>query len=176
MDKRDNPRQYQSPSVYGAISGSSTTHALIEMLHFILSSLEKRSHHARALLLDYSKVFDSVNHHILLQKLHEAGSPAILTRWVAAFMLNRKQRMRIGDQYSSLLTFSGGGDPSRNPLWSLVIHCAPGWLLRTVCPGLHLCWWHFSCTASDKPNSLAMQANADYAALWARNNDMKLNA
>ena len=33
-----------------------------------------------------------------------------------------------------------------------------------------------SCTASDKPDSLAMQANADYAALWARNNDMKLSA
>ena len=56
-----NPRQY------GAISGSSTTHALIEMLHFMLSSLEKRSHYARALLLDSSKAFDSVNHHILLQ-------------------------------------------------------------------------------------------------------------
>ena len=132
-----------NPCQYGAISGSSTTHELIQMLHFILSSLEKRSHHARALLLDYSKAFDSVNHHILLQNLQEAGSPAILNRWVAAFLLNRKQRVRIGDQFSSLLTLNGGGGPSRDPLWSLAIHCAPGWLLHAVCPELHLCWWHF---------------------------------
>ena len=164
-----------NPRRYGAISGSSTTHALIEMLHFILSSLEKRSHHARALLLDYSKAFDSVNHHILLQKLHEAGSPAILTRWVAAFLLNRKQRVRIGDQYSSLLTLNGGTPQGTlfGPL-SFIVHLGD---FSTPC-ALDFIYVDdtSSCTASDKPDSPAMQANADYAALWARNNDMKLNA
>ena len=165
-----NPRQY------GAISGSSKTHAMIEMLHFILSSLETRSHHARALLLDYSKAFDSVNHHILLQKLHEAGSPAILTRWVPAFLLNRKQRVKIGDQYSSLLTLNGGWGPQGTlfgPL-SFIVHLGdfsmPCALDFTYVDDTS------SCTASDKPDSPAMQANADYTALWARNNDMKLNA
>ena len=142
-----NPRQY------GAISCSSTTHALIEMLHFILSSLEKRSHHARTLLFDYSKTFDSVNHHILLQKLHEAGSPAILTRWVAASCsIEGEDRRPV-----FLLADSQWGDPSRNPLWSLVIHCAPGWLLHAVCPGLHLCWRHFQlhCLAQNRLSSNA---------------------
>ena len=53
-----------------ATSGSSASHALVDMMHFILASLETRHvtlRHVRILLLNYSKAFDSVNHHIVLR-------------------------------------------------------------------------------------------------------------
>ena len=83
--------------------------------------------------------------------------------------------MRTGDQYSSLLTLNGG-TPQGNlfgPL-SFIVHlgdfsmpCALDFIYVDDTS---------RCTASDKTDSPAMQANADYTALWARNNDMTLNA
>ena len=58
--------------------------------------------------MDHSKAFDSVNHHIVLRKLSEAACPPVLTRWAAAFLLNRRQRVRIGNNYSSMVTLNGG--------------------------------------------------------------------
>ena len=79
-----------NPHQFG-IKGTSTTHAVVDVLHNVIqSSLDEPGHDVRTLLLDYSKAFDSVNHHIVLRTLSEAGSPPLVTLWVAAFLLNRK--------------------------------------------------------------------------------------
>ena len=94
---------------------------------------------------------------------------------MAAFLLNRKQRVRTGDQYSSLLTLNGGTRQGTlfGPL-SVIVHLGD---FSTLC-ALDFIYVDdaSSCTASDKTDSPGIQANADYAALLARNNDMKLNA
>ena len=56
-------------SQYGAIKGSSTTHALIHLTHNLLKGLEHPDAYARILMLDLSKGFDRVDHNILLEKL-----------------------------------------------------------------------------------------------------------
>ncbi len=62
---------------FGCIKGSSTTHALVDMLHHWHLHAEnmKISH---ALLLDYSKAFDLVDHNILINKLQMYGVLNIL--------------------------------------------------------------------------------------------------
>ena len=45
------------PRQFGAVQGSSTAHALVEMLHYIQRNLDTPGRHVRMLLLDYSQGF-----------------------------------------------------------------------------------------------------------------------
>ncbi len=164
-----------NPNQYGAISGSSTTHALVDMMHYIYSSVDKPGHHVRSLLLDYSKAFDSVNHHIVLQKLDEAGCPPLLTRWAASFLLQRKQRVRVGDHYSPLVSLNGGTPQGTlfGPL-SFIVHLGD---FNTPAPVDHIYVDDTTISSeSDDPADQCMQRSADYSVQWAQDNDMRLNA
>ena len=64
----------------------------------------------RVLLVDYSKAFDHINHEILIAKLYDMGLPACLVRWMAAFLIDRQQSVKIGDTVSSI-GYPNGGVP-----------------------------------------------------------------
>ena len=66
------------PNQYGSIKTSSTTHALVDLLHQCYTSTDASKQFARILLLDFSKAFDLINHDILPQKLASFGLPNIL--------------------------------------------------------------------------------------------------
>ena len=58
-------------------------------------------------MLDLSKTFDFINPHVLLDKLQWYGLPA-LVRWMATFLLDRAQRVKIGNGYSHSGHLNGG--------------------------------------------------------------------
>ena len=58
--------------------------------------------------LDYRKAFDLINHVILIDKLSTIELPAYLVRWVAASLLDREQRVKIGDAVSRPGYHNGG--------------------------------------------------------------------
>ena len=62
----------------------------------------------RVLLVDYSKAFDHINNEILIAKLYDMGLPAYLVRWMAAFLIDRQQSLKIGDTVSSIGCPNGG--------------------------------------------------------------------
>jgi len=93
---------------FGAVQGSSTPRALVEMLHYIQRNLDMPGRYVCMLLLDYSKVFDLVNHNILLEKMQKAGTPACLVRWCAAFLRGRQQCVRVGGELSDMVTMRDG--------------------------------------------------------------------
>ena len=54
----------------------------------------------RVLFLDYSKVLDLINHETLIDRLVAINLLAHIVRWIAAFLLDREQTVKIGESVS----------------------------------------------------------------------------
>ena len=54
-----------------------------------------------ALLTDLSKVFDCLDHELVIRKLNAYGFTLLALRLIHDYLFNRKQRTRIGNSYSS---------------------------------------------------------------------------
>ena len=88
---------------FGATKGLSTTDALIDITHHWHVTIHDRDD-ARVLLLDYSKAFVLVDHNILIEKFASLGIHDILLRWLHAFLSDRQQRVKLGQEVSDWLT------------------------------------------------------------------------
>ena len=53
---------------FGSLAGLSTTHALLSFAHHLYGSTDQLDQCVRVLLLDFSKAFDRIDHHILIKK------------------------------------------------------------------------------------------------------------
>ena len=93
---------------FGGVRGISTTDALVGMMHRWYEAADKLNNYVRVVLLDFSKAFDLINHHILPEKLQTNGTPACIIRWIAAFLLNRLQWVQIGTDCSFYGSPNGG--------------------------------------------------------------------
>ena len=85
---------------FGGMGGASTTDALVEMIHIWSEATDKLDHYVRVALLDFSKAFDLINHNILLAKLKQYDLPPHIRRWIATFLLDRTQQVKIGNNFS----------------------------------------------------------------------------
>ncbi len=56
------------PNQYGAVPKSSTTHALIHMVHVWAKEADGNSATVRTILFDYRKAFDLIDHRIYLSR------------------------------------------------------------------------------------------------------------
>ena len=93
---------------FGGVCGTSTTDALVEMLHKWYEATDTLNTFVRVVMLDFSKAFDLINHHLLLEKLTANGLPVHIVRWIAAFLLDRQQQVKIGNCYSHSGSPNGG--------------------------------------------------------------------
>ena len=89
------------PCQYGFIPHSSTTFALISMLHRWLHATDGTGTTIRTALLDFKKAFDLVDHHILISKLFSLGIKPTIVNWIIDFLQNMQQRVKLnGNCYS----------------------------------------------------------------------------
>ena len=93
---------------FGGLSGTSTTDALVEMTHKWYEASDDLDTYVRIVLLDFSKAFDLINHNLLMEKLKLFGIPVHILRWMASFLLDRTQRVKIGNKYSHTGRPNGG--------------------------------------------------------------------
>ena len=93
---------------YGGLTETCTTNALVEMLNKCYESTDVTGTFATVLLLGNNKAFYLINHDILLNKMVGMEVPAHLVRWMAAFLLDREQRVQIGDAASKPGYLNGG--------------------------------------------------------------------
>ena len=77
-------------SQYGFRTGHNTTHATIDFLETIEQALEK-DEFAIEIFCDLSKAFDTLNHDVLLEKLHHYGIRGTANKWLKSYLSNRVQ-------------------------------------------------------------------------------------
>ena len=91
---------------YGGLRGLSTTHALVDMVHtWLLTAEERKAPHV--VLLDYRKAFDHVDHTVLVTKCKSYSLPNFIIRWLCAFLSDRSQRVRLGQELSDWVILKG---------------------------------------------------------------------
>ena len=69
---------------------------------------DKLDSYLRVVMLDFSKAFAFINHHVLLKTPQMYGLPSHIVRCVATFLLDITQRIKIGNEYSNYGHPSGG--------------------------------------------------------------------
>ena len=81
---------------YGAIPNSSTTMALISMLHSWSLGTDGNGATVRTLLLDYRKAFDLIDHSILVRKLrNQCKLPASIITWIIDFLSDKSSGFNL---------------------------------------------------------------------------------
>ena len=86
---------------FGGIALASTTDALVEMTQRWYEATDKLNRYVRVVMVDFTKAFHLINHHILLDELTNCGLPVHIVRWIGAFLLDRNQKVIIGNTCSS---------------------------------------------------------------------------
>ena len=86
---------------YGFQKGMSTEYAINSLLHHIVHSMNQ-DETGFCILLDFAKAFDTVNHKILLDKLHYYGIRGTALKWFQSYLQDRMQCTEIGNTQSEL--------------------------------------------------------------------------
>ena len=92
---------------FGFHSKHSTVHTLISITESIRSALDE-SKYVCGIFVDLQKAFDTVNHKILLDKLHHYGIHVIMNEWFKSYLQGRKQIVSINGVDSDLRELKHG--------------------------------------------------------------------
>ena len=92
--------KHLSPHLCGYRKGYSTQTALMFMLEKWKLSIDNKDI-AGGVLMDLSKAFDTINHPLLLAKLHAYGFSKQALAVICSYLSNRKQRIKINNVFSS---------------------------------------------------------------------------
>ena len=158
---------------FGGISGTSTTDVLLEMVNKWYESTGNLESYVRVVMLDFSKAFDLINHCLLLEKVQLYDLPEHIIRWMAAFLLDRSQRVKRGKHYSQS-GLPNGGVPQgtlSGPKCFLVY-------INDLETPVHLYKYVDDSTlfeVCERNGVSLMQESVDIAAKWTEENYMKLN-
>ena len=97
--------QYQ----FAYLSGRSTDDAICSLIHNILKHLDKDPrNYVRSLFVDYSAAFNTIQPHIMIQRLLELGIPSYLQLWILDFLTHRVQYVKTANDRSPPLEINTG--------------------------------------------------------------------
>ena len=91
------------------MKGSSVTHYLIKLLHFIHETLDMRKPHAvLAAAIDLSKAYNRVDHSLVIQDLYDMKTPSWLLNIVYSYLEQRTMTLSYQGATSSQKTLPAG--------------------------------------------------------------------
>ena len=114
------------PNQFGFVPNSCTTFALISMLHRWLENTDGTGSRVRVALLDYRKAFDLVDHNILIAKLFSLGVKPTVVNWIADFLCERSQRLKLNSDCFSNSEIVPAGIPQRTKIGPWLFLAIPG--------------------------------------------------
>ena len=85
---------------YGFRENCPTQHVILDILNKIQSNIDKRLYSC-GIFIDLKKAFDTVDHLILLHKLHHYGIRGMINDWFSSYLSFRMQSTQIGSIVSS---------------------------------------------------------------------------
>jgi hypothetical protein len=91
-----------TPDQFGFRKAHSAVHPMVNMMNFVSRALNKKET-AIAIFCDLRKAFDTVNHDILLKKMHKMGIQGVELDWFKNYLSNRKLFVYLNGKSSSLL-------------------------------------------------------------------------
>ena len=94
------------PLQFGNRPKVSTTHMLVDLIHRWAKALDE-GNRVQAVFLDFTKAFDKINHTILMSKYEKDGVHPVLLKWLASFLCDRQQCVKIDHHMSSFVTING---------------------------------------------------------------------
>ena len=92
--------EYLSPYLRGYKKGCSTQQALLSLLERRKNVFDKKGY-GGAVLMDLSKTFDTLNHDLLIAKLHTYGFSEESLQLIKSYLTNRRQRIKINASFSN---------------------------------------------------------------------------
>jgi hypothetical protein len=92
---------------YGFRKQHSTTHALLEIVEYIIKEMDKMNIPIN-IYMDLSKAFDTLNHDILLEKLSFYGIQDKAKALMSSYISNRKQYVEFNNTTSNLMIIKTG--------------------------------------------------------------------
>jgi len=108
------------PLQFAYRSGRGVEDAVITLLHFIFSHLDREKTHARLLFVDFTSAFNTIQPLLLAKRLiADFNLDLNLVGWVLDFLTDRSQRVRVNSTLSEV-TFTSTGSPQGCCLSSLL--------------------------------------------------------
>ena len=107
LDKFIDKFQLLNNCQYGFRSQMSTSHALLDLVEEITSSIDAKKI-SIGVFIDLKKAFYTVNHDLLIDKLEYYGIRGIAQEWLKSYLKDRKQFVQIDECASTLLSVTCG--------------------------------------------------------------------
>jgi hypothetical protein len=155
---------------YGFRQHRSTTDAVADLINYVTCSIDNQCE-VGALYVDVAKAFDSIDHAIVLQKLHSYGFRGMANVWLRSYFANRMQYVELNGVKSNLRKLRTGipeGSILGPLIFLLYINDLP-----LVCPDAHFVLYADDTTCLTHPSKLQLICNAVYD--WFTRNRLAVN-
>ena len=162
------------PLQFGNRQKVSTTHMLVELIHTWAKALDEGKR-VQTVYLDFTKAFDKINHTILMSKYEKDGIDPALLKWLASFLSERQQCVKIDHHISSILTINGA--VPQGAILGLEAFCR---MIKDMRSSLPIYKFVDDSTISEvlpkKPEESRLQSAIDDTVQWTKDNGMHINA
>ena len=110
-----------SPSQYGFRKAHSIQHAILDIVNTMQTNMDSHLFSC-GVFVDLKKVFDTVDHKIILDKLYHYGFRGIINKWFSSYLEGRTQTTQIGSFISpeEIITFGVPQGSVLGPLLFLI--------------------------------------------------------